>query len=414
MDRLTVELTALGFQSVFTLLMAGVYYALWFRQRRPYFATWAAGWALYAVRLHFIMVFIVTRAEVWLFAHQAVTGVSALLLLLAALQFSRGVRFKRRYLALGVVAVAWAWVSIFVIHNMKVAGISSVVLLSAVTLWTGVVFFRHRAKQSSRGALLLAWTFTLWGVHHLDYPILRPLGAGVLYGVFADVLFIMASAVGTMFLVLGEGRRALQARTAQLEQLTRLVLRAQEDERRRIARALHDEAGQVLTAVKIELDLDGRTEASAMVGRALAQVRDLSNLLRPTVLDDLGLLPALRGLVEDFGKATRIQARLSCPDALPPLAADVEVAVYRVVQEALTNVARHARASRADVAIAAADGEVRVTVVDDGLGIAGEPEPHLGLLGMRERVTELGGRLRVGNQPGAGARIEATLPARAA
>jgi signal transduction histidine kinase len=360
------------------------------------------------------MVFLPTRQEVWLFAHQAVTGISALLLLFAALQFSRGLRWRPRYAWFGVAALAWAAVSIFVVHNMAVAGTSSVLLLSTVTLWTGVVFFRHRAKHPSRGAQFLAWTFTLWGLHHLDYPILRPLGAAVLFGVFADVLFIMASAVGTMFLVLGEGRRALQARTAQLEQLTRLVLRAQEEERRRIARALHDEAGQILTAVKIELDLDGRREASAMVGRALAQVRDLTNLLRPTVLDDLGLLPALRGLVDDFGKATRIQAQLSGPEALPALAADVEVAVYRVVQEALTNVARHARASRADVVIVVADGLVRVTVVDDGLGITGEPEPHLGLLGMRERVTELGGRLSVGNQPGAGARIEATLPARAA
>ena len=151
-----------------------------------------------------------------------------------------------------------------------------------------------------------------------------------------------------------------------------------------------------------------------MVGRALAQVRDLSNLLRPTVLDDLGLVPALRGLIEDFGRRTRIEVQLATPAALPSLAPDVEVTVYRVVQEALTNVARHAQARRANVSLALADGQVRVTVVDDGTGIAGEPEPHMGLLGMRERVTGLGGRLSVGNQPGSGARIEVTLPARAA
>jgi signal transduction histidine kinase len=414
MDRTTVELAALGFQSVFTLLMAGVYFALWHRQRRPYFATWAAAWALYAVRLCCIMVFLPTRQEVWLFAHQAVTGISALLLLFAALQFSRGLRWRPRYAWFGVAALAWAAVSIFVVHNMAVAGTSSVLLLSTVTLWTGVVFFRHRAKHPSRGAQFLAWTFTLWGLHHLDYPILRPLGAAVLFGVFADVLFIMASAVGTMFLVIGDSRRALQVRTQQLEQLTHLVLRAQEEERRRIARALHDEAGQILTAVKIELDLEGKREAGEMVGRALAQVRDLSNLLRPTVLDDLGLLPALRGLVDDFGGRTRIQVGLEGPEALPAMAPEVEVAVYRVVQEALTNVARHARATRADVRLAIADGEVRVTVEDDGLGISGEPVPHLGLLGMRERVIGLGGRLIVGNGPDGGARVEAVLPSRAA
>ncbi len=414
MDRTSVEIAALAFQSVFTLLMAGVYYMLWLRQHRTYFASWAAGWALYAVRLHCIMVFLITRHEAWLFAHQAITGVSALLLLFAALQFSRGVSWRWRYVWAGVAAVAWAAVAIFGIHNMAVAGTSTVILLSGVTLWTGFVFFRHSGQHPSRGARFLAWTFTLWGLHHLDYPILRPLGAGVLYGVFADVLFIMASAVGTMFLVLGEGRRALQVRTQQLEQLTHLVLRAQEEERRRIARALHDEAGQILTAVKIELDLEGKTEAGTMVGRALAQVRDLSNLLRPTVLDDLGLLPALRGLVDDFAQRTRIEVRLESPEALPTMAPDVEVAIYRVVQEALTNVARHARASRAEVQLGVTDGQVRVTVQDDGLGISGTPVPHMGLLGMRERVTGLGGQLQVGNAPGAGARIEATLPVGAA
>lgn len=414
MDRLTVELSALAFQNVFTLLLAFVYFSLWRRQRRQYFLTWALAWSLYAVRLVFISCFLLQRHEGWLFLHQAVTGLSALLLLFAALQFSRDVRWKPHYAWLGILAVGWAAVAIFGIHNMAVAGLSSSLGLSAVTLWTGWVFWRHWKRGHSRGGLLLGVTFVLWGLHHLDYPILRPLGAGVLWGVFADILFIMSTAIGTMFLVLNEGRRALEARTVQLEQLTRLLLRAQEDERRRIARELHDEAGQILTAVKIELDLDGRKEASAMIGRALDQVRDLSNLLRPTVLDDLGLSPALRGLVEDFGRRTRIEAALEGEDALPALAPEVQVAIYRVVQEALTNVARHANASRAWVRLAATDGEVRVTVEDDGQGLSGEPVPHLGLLGMRERVTELGGSLAIEGRPGAGVRIAAVLPRRAA
>ncbi|MEK7330648.1 MAG: sensor histidine kinase, partial [Candidatus Eisenbacteria bacterium] len=229
--------------------------------------------------------------------------------------------------------------------------------------------------------------------------------------VFADVLFIVAATVGTLFLVLGDGRKALEARSHQLEQLTRLLLRAQEDERRRIARELHDEAGQVLTAVKIELDLEGRKEAGEMVGRALAQVRDLSNLLRPTVLDDLGLVPALRGLVDDFSKRTRIAATLACNDALGPLADEQQVVIYRVVQEALTNVARHAGAHRVQVRIEAADDRVRLAVQDDGRGVSGEPTPHLGLLGIRERVTTLGGTLVIDGAPGRGFRIEADIPA---
>jgi signal transduction histidine kinase len=203
------------------------------------------------------------------------------------------------------------------------------------------------------------------------------------------------------------------ARATQLEQITHLLLRAQEDERRRIARELHDEAGQVLTAVKIELDLDGRVEAGAMVGRALAQVRDLSNLLRPTELD-LGLAPALQALADDFSGRTRIQIALSHAQPLPPLPDELQVAIYRIVQEALTNVARHAGAGRVAVELDVADGQVRLSVEDDGHGVTGEPTPHLGLLGIRERVTTLGGTLRIGAGRGRGFRVEALIPVEAA
>lgn len=411
MDRATVELSALGFQALVTVLLALVYWGLWRQQHRPYFGVWALAWAVFAVRLGFISAFVVTRREVWLFAHQAATGISALLLLWAALQFSREARWRRRYLWLGVAAVVWAWVAIFVIHDMLTAGLSAAVLLAGVTLWTGVVFWQARQRADTAAATALAWIFTLWGLHHLDYPLLRPLGTGVLYGVFVDVLFIGAATIGTLFLVLGRGRSALEARSHQLEQLTRLLLRAQEDERRRIARELHDEAGQVLTAVKIELDLEGKTEAGDMVGRALAQVRDLSNLLRPTVLDELGLVPALRGLVDDFSRRTQIEAVFACDDALRPLPDEQQVVVYRVVQEALTNVARHAGARRVAVRITAEGERVRLAVEDDGRGLVGEPTPHLGLLGIRERITTLGGTLVIAGAPGRGFRIEADIPA---
>ena len=250
MDRQFVELLALGFQACFTLLQALVYFGLWVRQRRPYFATWSLGWGLYAVRLVLIAAYIPSRHEGWLFAHEAVTWMSSLLLLFAALQFSRGLAWRPAYLWFGAASVVWAGIAIFGIHSMAVAGITSVVMLAGVTLWTGQVFWKHRKVAQSGGATLLAVTFTLWGLHRLDYPLLRPLGTGVLFGVFADVLLIATAGLGTMFLVLSEGRRALEVRTGQLEQLTRLLLRSQEDERRRIARELHDEAGQVLTAVR--------------------------------------------------------------------------------------------------------------------------------------------------------------------
>jgi signal transduction histidine kinase len=410
-DRLTVELSALGFQAAVTALLAAVYLGLWRSQRRLWFATWAAGWTLYAVRLVLISAFLLDRGEVWLFAHQAVTGVTALLLLAAALQFSQGLRWRPWHAALGLLPVAWAAVAIYVIQDLAVAGLSAAAFLSAVTLWTGVVFWKHRRRDSSASATALAVTFTLWGLHHLDYPLLRPLGSGVLYGVFADVLLITTAAIGTLFLVLGDGRRALEARRRELEQLTGLLLRAQEDERRRIARELHDEAGQVLTAVKIELDLEGRGEASRMVARALDQVRDLSNLLRPSVLDDLGLLPALRTLVEDFRRRTRIDVSFEAPERIEPLPPDQEVAIYRVVQEALTNVARHSGARAVCVSLRGTQGGVALAIEDDGRSLDTPPEPHLGLLGMRERVHALGGTLAFSAARGAGFRIEASLPA---
>src|SRR5438045_3098465 len=108
MDRQTVELLALGFQACFTLLQALVYVGLWARQRRPYFATWAAAWTLYALRLGCIGLYLSTRRDRWLFAHEAATWMSSLLLLFAAFQFSRGVPWRRRYLLFAAASIAWA------------------------------------------------------------------------------------------------------------------------------------------------------------------------------------------------------------------------------------------------------------------------------------------------------------------
>jgi signal transduction histidine kinase len=257
---------------------------------------------------------------------------------------------------------------------------------------------------------VLSVVFVLWGLHHLDYPLLRGFGAAVLYGVFADVLFLFAIGLSLLFLVLGGERERLAARSAELEQLTRLMLRMQEDERRRIARELHDAAGPVLTAVKIELELEGRQEAGALVGRALNRVRDLSNLLRPAALDDLGLLDSLRALTSDFSARTRIQVALDLDGAARRLTPDLEVVIYRVVQEALTNVARHARATGVQVRLVTDEHDVRVTVEDNGRGIAADASPHMGWLGMRERVTALGGQLAIGAGASHGVRLDAQIP----
>jgi signal transduction histidine kinase len=410
MDRTFVECSALGFQSVVTSVLAIACFLLWQRERGAHFLTWGLAWSVYVVRLACMSAFLVRRDMVWLFVHQAATGISALLLLAAALQMSRGLVLRPVHALAIPASIAWAWVTVYGMGSMIAGGISATVLLFTVTMWTGVIFWRARHRISSGAAPVLAGAFVLWGLHHLDYPLLRGFGAAVLYGVFADVLFLFAIGLGLLFVVLGDERDRLAARTAELEQLTGVMLRVQEDERRRIAQELHDEAGQVLTAVKIELELDGRAEAGAMVGRALAQVRDVSNLLRPSVLDDLGLAPALRALADDFAARTRIAVTLDLDSVRRPLNADVEVVVYRVVQEALTNVARHAGAAQARVRVSSEAGVVALTVEDDGRGAAEDTRPNLGWLGMRERVASLGGRLVIGRGDGGGVRVHADIP----
>lgn len=414
LNRLFVECSALGFQSVLTSALALTCYVLWVRQRGPHFLTWSIAWGLYVVRLGSMSAFLVRRDPIWLFAHQAMTGLSALLLLAAALQLAGNYKWRPWHSIFGVIVIAWSWISIYVIDSMMIAGVWSVVMLSAVTIWTGVLLWRDRNSVPGGGANVLAWSFILWGLHHLDYPILRSFGAAVLYGVFVDVIFLFMIGLGMLFVVLGDERNRLAARSSELEQLTRLLLRAQEDERRRIARELHDEAGQALTAVKIELDLDGHRDAGEKVGRALAQVRDLSNLLRPSALDDLGLSAALRALAEDVSERSRIKVDLDIQTGGRTFSPEIEVVLYRVVQEALTNIVRHAKATWVHARLALQGREVFLTVEDDGQGLGAGVEPKLGLLGMQERVTAAGGTLTIAAAADRGVRLTARIPVEAA
>ncbi len=408
-DRTFVECSTLGFQSILTLALAVTCYALWVRERGDHFLTWSAAWFVYVLRLALMSIFLVRRDTIWLFLHQVMTGISALLLLAAATQLSRGFEWRLRHALAPPLVVAWAWLTIYEMHSMMLAGVTSTLLLASVTVWTGIVLSRDGTRVKGRATRVLTWAFVFWGLHHLDYPLLRRFGASVLYGAFIDILFIFGIGLGMLFLVLSEERGKLAARTTELEQLTRLLLSSQEDERRRIARELHDEAGQALTAVKIGLDLDGHTEAGALVGRALAQVRDLSNLLRPSALDDLGLAPALRALANDVSQRSRLQVDLGL-DQLAEMPQDTEVVIYRVIQEALTNVVRHARATRVKASVVHSDSRVILTVEDDGQGLAPGVGPRLGWLGMQERVMAAGGTLAIGASKEGGVRLVASLP----
>jgi signal transduction histidine kinase len=199
----------------------------------------------------------------------------------------------------------------------------------------------------------------------------------------------------------------------------------QENERRYIARELHDEIGQALTGLKLVLDMAVRSpgddngenlrEALALVDGLMTQARNLSLDLRPTMLDDLGLLPALlwrcgrytdqTGVHVDF-RHTRLEGRRFDPR--------IETAAYRIVQEALTNVARHADVDKVTVRLWVEQDTLNVQVKDQGTGFNPEhalaAETSSGLVGMRERAVLLGGELTIESTPGAGTRLAAELP----
>ncbi len=198
-----------------------------------------------------------------------------------------------------------------------------------------------------------------------------------------------------------------------------------EEEARRIAHALHDEAGQLLVSVHLALQeasggLPARARERLMKVRGPLDeiekhLRRLSHELRPTVLDDLGLLPALEFLAQGVAARTGTPITIEGPRT-PRLPSPVEIALYRVVQEALRNATKHARATRVDVRLVVETDGIRCSIRDDGRGfdlaavLDRKGERGLGLIGMRERLTALGGELRIDSAPGRGTEIQITLP----
>jgi signal transduction histidine kinase len=219
----------------------------------------------------------------------------------------------------------------------------------------------------------------------------------------------------------------LQAIRERLEMLTRRLVEVQEEERHRLARELHDEIGQTLTAVKINLQtlkrrLDGaeanrRLDDSIVItDRALQQVRSLSLDLRPSLLDDLGLVAALRWYMDNQNQRGKFEAQLVVEPPQLQLPGDLEVACFRIVQEALTNVMRHAEASHVQITLLRKNGQVELFIGDDGVGfdvLAASEESRLGrsmgLMGMEERARLLGGMLDIQSGPGNGTRIRAVF-----
>jgi signal transduction histidine kinase len=234
-----------------------------------------------------------------------------------------------------------------------------------------------------------------------------------------------ATAVGVARL-LAMLRASLARREIELGALSSRLMSAQEEERRRLARELHDEFGQSLTAVNTYLWLIEReaaaldtvrtqtAEARRVVTQTLGAMRELSQLLRPSVLDDFGLVPSLESHLDTFAKRHEIATSLSAdglPERLPP---EIETALYRIAQEALTNVARHARATRVRLALAQVKDEVRLEIEDDGVGLPAGPRRYgaagTGLIGMRERARALGGGIEIRSGRGTCIRVSVPLP----
>lgn len=581
---LETESAAAVLQALITFGLAGLCAYLYRQFRKPYLAWWAVAWGLYVLRVGAILSFLTTDERAWLYWHQVTTGWTAIVLLGAALEFGRPLRWRRQFLPLLLFPPAWSYIAIYRLDNFLLAAGPAVLFLSAATLWTGIVFLRHWRKTGSHGAALLGWGFVVWAIHHLDYPILRARGAWNPWGYYLDILFVLVTGAGIFLLVtedlrrglgalaalsgdlqggvddaetldqllarplslpgvrgtaimlsgessevggagevfvrgagscagltgrvaegglrklidlaattrrtqrggdwpvsadaspgapyaaalpilrgadlvgvlviLGDTRdpftalddrflvalgqqvgaalenaelyRRLRARTGELERLSLRMVKQHEEQRRTLSYHLHDETAQVFAAVKMQLGMvressdpsgaERLDRVLSLVDTGIQSIRNLTNDLRPSLLDDLGLLPALRALAADFASQSGLDVTVDSPPALPSLPDEVELALYRALQEALSNVGRHAEASAVSVTLQnKANGAVHMTVRDDGRATisAGALEGHgrMGLAGMRERIAALGGTLSVRGTPSGGVILSVTLAA---
>lgn len=570
---LLTELAATLLQGVITVGLTALCAHLYTRYQRPWFGWFAIAWGMYVARLLCILSFLLTHERIWLYWHQVTTGWTALVLLWAAIVFLRQPATHPRYLVYAMFPPVWSYIAIYQLDHFLWAALPAVLFLSAATMWTGWVFWRHHRIVSSAGARLLAIAFFAWGLHHLDYPFLRAQGAWTPWGYYLDICFELLVGVGLVLLVLddlGRGVRALSAlsgdlqrhdatadpmdrmlsrpltlpgvrgsamflfegdttrahcvrgsgscadwqdvapqsavadalarmrltrrpqvvastgafpfiaalpvtaahrlmgalvmsgdvrnpftalnddfllalgqqvgaaleqfeldgelaaRTTSLERLSARMVRQHEDERRRLSRELHDETAQVFSAVKMQLEslrssLAPQASARldrllALVDQGIASIRQVTSDLRPSLLDDLGLVPALRSLVTDFNERSGLRATLTAPDVLPSLAPDADLALFRALQEALSNVTRHAGGQLVNVALAVQDGHLSIVVRDDGPGFPvsrdgrlRETEGRMGLAGMRERLHAVGGTVSLHNAA-TGAEVTLRLP----
>jgi signal transduction histidine kinase len=252
--------------------------------------------------------------------------------------------------------------------------------------------------------------------------------AALAIGVGLIVAVVATRHVGRLEHEIQRRQAAERQNRRDLERLSARLVTAQEEERRRLARELHDAVGQALTAIKMEMGVAMRGVDTASParraldeGRAIAEstlqnVRDMSQLLHPSMLDDFGLPEAVNAHLRSFSKRTGIRTQLTHERMDERLSPEIEVCVYRIVQEALTNVARHSGASSCTVSLVRREGMLQLAIEDDGRGIDAaargtDARRRLGLIGMRERAQALSGTFVIENRAEGGTRVVVRLPA---
>jgi two-component system sensor histidine kinase UhpB len=223
-----------------------------------------------------------------------------------------------------------------------------------------------------------------------------------------------------------ERRRALEERTAleQLQLLAQHTEKARESERESISRDLHDELGQALTAIKIHLGFIRQTvtdtnvhskinKVTTMVGDAIASVKRITARLRPEIFDELGLEASIEWYAKEFGVLNKVDIRLTIQSGIP-LPVDSSLTIFRIIQEALTNISRHAKATRVYVGLSKTDDFINLRISDNGIGIGKEEiesKTSWGIISMKERAKSLGGTFDIYSEPGSGTVVKVVLPA---
>jgi signal transduction histidine kinase len=265
-------------------------------------------------------------------------------------------------------------------------------------------------------------------VHMSDLDRLQGYQRGAVDYISVPIIPELLRAKVSVFAELHRKRRQLEVLNQELRRLSSSLIATQDEERRRIARELHDGLGQELSAAKMMLeglirpdqsaDWKARAalEATTSIQRAIQQVRSISHLLHPPLLDEVGLRCALEQYVEGFARRSGIETSIEPePSTFPRLAPELETAIFRIVQEALTNVFRHSEARKARVTLLKSEKQIVVTVRDDGKGIGEhviEFRPGslgIGIAGMRQRVKEFGGELQIQNAT-PGTSVEVVIP----